>query len=247
MMNGNIGGLVAAGNVAEVFEWGRRVVKLYRSPAGKPAAFREAAIHAAVEAMGLPVPAVWGVQQIIGRWGIIFDRVSEASFAAHMRANPSATAEHLDILARLYTQILAHPAHWLGSQKIKLATNIARTELLSESRKQKLLQCLVDMPEGDCLCHGDFHPGNVLGDGSRPMVIDWPDACRGNPAADICRSYLLLKLHAADIAEPYLDAWCRITDAGRGKVCDWMPFVAAARLAEEVPDEFDRLLQIAGS
>ena len=57
-MNETIGRLLAVGNVAEVFEWGAHVVKLYKSAAAKPAAFREAAIHAAVEAMALPVPKV---------------------------------------------------------------------------------------------------------------------------------------------------------------------------------------------
>jgi hypothetical protein len=66
-------------------------------------------------------------------------------------------------------------------------------------------------------------------------VIDWPDACRGDPAADACRSYLLLKLNAEEIAEPYLDAWCRVTDVVRGKVTDWLPHIAAGRLAENVP------------
>ena len=79
-MSETIGRLLAAGNVAEVFEWGSRVVKLYRSSARKPTAFREA-IHAAVEAMALPVPAVWGVLEVGGRWGIVFDRVKERSFA----------------------------------------------------------------------------------------------------------------------------------------------------------------------
>ena len=81
------------------------------------------------------------------------------------------------------------------------------------------------MPEGDRLCHGDFHPINVLGEVSRPVVIDWPDACRGDPAADLCRSYLLLRLHAADIAEPYLDAYCRISKVTWEKVLDWLPWV----------------------
>ncbi|HEX3525364.1 MAG TPA: hypothetical protein VHT52_25150 [Stellaceae bacterium] len=85
MMSETMGRLLAAGNVAEVFEWGSRVVKLYRSTAAKHTAFREAAIHAAVEAMGLPVSTVWSVQQIIGRWGIVFDRVSQKSFAEGMR------------------------------------------------------------------------------------------------------------------------------------------------------------------
>ena len=66
-MSETIGRLLAAGNVAEVFEWGSRIVKLYRSPARKSTAFREAAIHATVEAMALPVPAVWGVLEAGGR------------------------------------------------------------------------------------------------------------------------------------------------------------------------------------
>jgi hypothetical protein len=68
-----IGRLLAAGNVAEVFELGGRVVKLYRRPEAKPAAFREAAVYAAVEAMDLPVPAVRGTRSGAGpcgrRWG----------------------------------------------------------------------------------------------------------------------------------------------------------------------------------
>jgi hypothetical protein len=55
-MSETIGRLLAAGNVAEVFELDSRIVKLYRSAARKPMVFREAAIHAAVEVMGLPVP-----------------------------------------------------------------------------------------------------------------------------------------------------------------------------------------------
>ena len=68
-MSETIGRLLAAGNVAEVFEWGSRVVKLYRSPARKNTAFREAANHSAVEAMALPVPAVWGVLDAAGAGG----------------------------------------------------------------------------------------------------------------------------------------------------------------------------------
>jgi hypothetical protein len=100
------------------------------------------------------------------------------------------------------------------------------------------------MPEGDRLCHGDI---NVLGEVSRPVVIDWPDACRGDPAADLCRPYLLLRLHAAGIAEPYLDAYCRISNVTWEKVLDWLPCVAAARLAEDIPDECDRLREMASA
>ena len=254
MMSDTVGRLLAAGNVAEVFEWDSRVVKLYRSPAAKPAAFREAAIHAAVEEMGIPVPAVWGVRRIGSRWGVVFDRVRHASFAEQMREDPLVVRPYIEKLVQLHTFIHSHTAPQLGSLKIRLATNIARTELLDEPRKQLLLGGLADMPEGGRLCHGDFHPINVLGELSQPVVIDWPDACRGDPAADVCRSYLLLKLHAEEIAEPYLEDYCHIDDAPeigrpfnkatRQAILDWLPYVAAARLTENVPDDFDRLLKI---
>jgi len=109
--------------------------------------------------------------------------------------------------------------------KVRLATRIAGARLLDEPRKQLLLGRLADMPEGDRLCHGDFHPINVLGEALQPLVIDWPDASRGDPAADVCRSYLLLKLHAPDIAEPYLDAYSRIANVLQGTVRDWLPYV----------------------
>jgi len=171
-----------------------------------------------------------------------------------MRENPLAMPRDLEKLAQLHTLIHARPAFQLGSLKTRLATNIARTELLDEPRKQLLLGGLAEMPEGGRLCHGDFHPINVLGEISRPVVIDWPDACRGDPAADVCRSYLLLKLHAEEIAEPYLEAYCHIDDAPesgrpfnkltRQAILDWLPYVAAARLAENVPNDYDRLLKI---
>ena len=54
----------------------------------------------------------------------------------------------------------------------------------------------------------------------------------------------MLKLHAEDIAEPYLDAYCNIADMPRASILAWLPYVAAARLAENVPDDFARLLEI---
>ena len=37
------------------------------------------------------------------------------------------------------------------------------------------------------LVHGDFHPGNVVADGSRYVVLDWGDSFVGHPGFDILR------------------------------------------------------------
>ena len=82
---------------------------------------------------------------------------------------------------------------------------------------------------------------NVLGDVSHPIVIDWPNACRGDPAGDVCRSYLILKLHADEVA------YSRVAGVPRHTILDWLAYVAAARLAEDIPGEQHRLLELARS
>jgi len=246
-MNDTIGRKIAAGNVAEIFEFGARVAKIYKAATAKPAAFREAALHAAAEAIGLPVPRIWGVQRFGDRWGIVFDRVEQPSFAEQMSDKSSETSALLDSLVRLQVRIHAQRALHFASLNARLAANIAAAALLPERKKQSLLESIVHMPEGDRLCHGDFHPMNVLGEASQPFIIDWPDARRGDPAADVCRSYLLLKLHAAYLALPYLDRYCEEAAIPRQTVLDWLPYVAAAKLAEDFPGEVGGLLKIVRS
>jgi hypothetical protein len=246
-MGNGLGRLLATGNTAEIFEWGSRVMKLYKSPAAKRVAFHEAARSAAVEALGLPVPRIWGVHEIGGRWGLAFDRVTQKSFAKQMLGNWDDVPRYLECMVRLHIQVHSHQALQFAGLKVTLAANIAATTLLDEMRKQDLLEAIVDMPDGDRLCHGDFHPLNILGDTSNPVIIDWLDARRGDPAADVCRSYLLLKLHAAEIAEAYIDAYCRLNNMDPHTVLRWLPYVSAAKLAEGVPGERDGLLEIIGS
>jgi hypothetical protein len=242
-MSETIGRLLAAGNVAEVFEWGSR---------------REALSLRGAKTHGIPrggdprgsrgdgASGSGGLGRARGRRALgyrIRPCEGEIVCGAHERASERIPACPL-ALARLHARIHGQPARQLGSLKSRLAINIAGTGLLDEPLKQTLLGRPADMPDGDRLCHGDFHPVNVLGQNSLPMVIDWPYACCGDPAADVCRSYLLLKLHAEDIAEPYLDAYCNITNVPRANIFDWLPYVAAARLAEDVPDDWARLLEI---
>jgi hypothetical protein len=54
-------------------------------------------------------------------------------------------------------------------------------------------------------------------------------------------------LHAAEIATTYLDAYCRASGMARQTVLSWLPYIAAARLAEDVPNQLDRLLKIVDS
>ena len=47
--------------------------------------------------------------------------------------------------------------------------------------------------DGDCLCHADLHPGNVLLGRGGPVVIDWTGVTKGDAMADVAWTRLLLR------------------------------------------------------
>ncbi|HLW93528.1 MAG TPA: aminoglycoside phosphotransferase family protein [Roseiarcus sp.] len=242
-----LGRLLGAGKEAEVFEYKDRVAKLYKPHALKRSVFREAAILAFVESLGLPTPAVSGVREFDGRWGVIMDRIDGPLFAEAMRRDLAAVPAYLNAMAALHRRIHAQPAAPLANLKAKLAANIERTTLLRETLRADLLERLAAMPDGDRLCHGDFHPMNILGKIGRETIVDWLDASRGDPAADVCRSYVLIKPRSDALASAYVDVYAKISGVSRKNVLRWLPFVAAARLAEGVEDEAEGLMQMAAA
>jgi aminoglycoside phosphotransferase (APT) family kinase protein len=247
-MDLRLGPLIGSGKEAEVFDAGDRVVKLYRATAAAPkrAAFREASILALVESLGLPTPSVHAVGQIDGRWGIAMTR-AEGPPLANAIHSPDQVAACLERMARLQIAIHSQPGTHFGSLKARLAANIGRAGMLGEVLQRRLLHGLAALPEGDRLCHGDFHPWNILGPPGREVVVDWLDACAGDPAADVCRTYVLIRPVAPDLAMAYVETYAAAAGEGRDRILAWLRFVAAARLAEHVPDETEALLAMAGS
>lgn len=239
-----LGKRLGAGKRAEVFEHGFDVIKLYKPGESREAADREAAILAAVAPLGLPVPAVMGVEEIDGRWGLVMTRATGAPWA-EAAIQAEATAAYLEAMVALHARIHKRPAAPLVGQKRKLAANIDRAPMLGTARTRRLLDALAALPEGDRLCHGDFHPYNILGVLERPTVIDWLDATCGDPAADACRSFVLMGRAAPAFAAAYIEAYARATDVAMTAIEAWLPVVAAARLAENVPEEEDHLMALA--
>lgn len=244
-MSADYGQLLGSGKEAEVYEQGDHVLKLSRPGASKTAAFREAANLAIVEALGLPAPAPLGVVQLGDRWGVQMTLARGESFGAAILRQPETTSYYLGAMAELHARILTQPGTWQVSLRARLSTNIERAPGLGGTERKRLLDALLMRQEGDRLCHGDFHPWNILGPPGQAVVVDWLDACSGSPEADICRSYVLMKPQAPHLAEAYLSACESRRLASRDEVLSWAPFVAAARLTEGVTDDLDELMAMA--
>jgi Ser/Thr protein kinase RdoA (MazF antagonist) len=148
-------------------------------------------------------------------------------------------------MARLHVQIHRLEGTHMPSQHERLRARIGATPLLDEPTRNRLLEGLGQFAAGDRLCHGDFHPFNIIGGVEAPIIVDWLDACQGVPAADICRSYLLMSVVAPAFARRYVEACSNLSGIAIDEIYRWLPFMAAARLMENVPEEIGRLLAMA--
>ena len=57
------------------------------------------------------------------------------------------------------------------------------------------------LPDGDHLCHGDLHLGNVVAARGRWTIVDWARATAGTPASDAARTQLLIRFGASHFAD----------------------------------------------
>jgi hypothetical protein len=143
----------------------------------------------------------------------------------------------------------------------RLEYKIRDSKLLPENLRNASLLALKNMPDGDRLCHGDLHPGNIIISQPKPVIIDWIDASIGNPLADVASTSILTQGMAE--AEPqfsrlqrlglrimhtiYLRRYFQMRPGGYDEYQCWLPIVEAARLNENVPGWDDWLLKQAST
>lgn len=150
---------------------------------------REVAALAAAGAAGAPVPTVRVQGQWEGRPALLVDWCPGQSLVDAIRARPP-EARRLGRLfgsAQAALHALAAPpalnADWLGAGGPEAAAVEARLRALPART--------------DVLAHFDYHPYNVLTDGTRITgVIDWDHAGAADPRADLARTLSILRLEA---------------------------------------------------
>jgi aminoglycoside phosphotransferase (APT) family kinase protein len=197
MSEGEIAGRVRVGEgrEADIFAWDNgTVLRLLRRSSDPRRVEREAAAMRAAADGGVDVPNVYGTTMVDGRAGLIMDRVDGPDLIALMGKRPWAVPRVARIVGRSQARMhdVVAPDDLPGLRQLVRWKIETATELPAELADFALKE-LDALPDGDRLCHGDFHPGNVLLGQDGPAVIDWTDATRGDPAADLARTRLLLR------------------------------------------------------
>ncbi len=126
---------------------------------------REAHVMEYVRALGYPVPAVEDVSN--DGLSMVIQRIEGVDMVAMMGKRPWVIPRLGRVLADLHRRLheLAAPG-WLHDSPFG---------------------------RGDRLLHLDLHPLNVMMSPRGPVVIDWTNACRGDPAVDVALAWVLME------------------------------------------------------
>jgi aminoglycoside phosphotransferase (APT) family kinase protein len=240
--------VIGQGATTKIYRDGSTAIKLYVNAPPDEAENEAERQRFAYEA-GLPVPAVYGVRRLGDNITALDMEYINGTPLMQPKMDKNERNEAIHLLAKLQCEVHKIHADSLPKQTDRIAWKIKNTVHLDNQMKDKLISLLMELTDKTaCLCHGDFHPLNILYDGKRHWIIDWVDATAGNPLANVCRTYLIFKQHMSRSAGIYLREFCKESGSSQIAVLAWQPVIAAARLNENMDDKSRKwLLEIASN
>lgn len=254
------GKLIGQGRTAEIFEYGEnKILKLYRSYMPKVAIENEYKVSLEVYKLGIPVPKVYEFIEEDGRYGIVYERVNGSTIMKLMATKPWNVAKEARRLAELHKSIQKPTEAQIPQYKTRLKSDIGRVKLLSEDEKEKIYKYMDSLPEGNVLCHGDFHPDNVIVAKEKSVVIDWMTGTKGDALADVARTSVIFKFSAIPeeksflekgiinyirnkFYEEYMKHYLSITGTNIAEIERWKLPIAAGRINEGGSENEKRIL-----
>jgi thiamine kinase len=247
-----LGDIVARGTRSSIHAYGRGAVIKVPHPATPAGWIRfEAEYAEAARAAGAPVPELLGIEELSGRTASVWERVEGTSMWQRIIDRPKLSVELGRLLADVQCALFdLVPPVTLPSQRDRLVSKIRLSAATVDESLARALDVLPKAAERARLCHGDLHPSNVILGHHEPVIVDWFDASRGDPVADVARTLLTLvgdggqaprhlpgsdRETLAALSEAYFNRLGAQLPISRDLVTRWEAIQAVARMAEGVP------------
>ncbi|MGF7057428.1 aminoglycoside phosphotransferase family protein [Brassicibacter mesophilus] len=187
------GKIIGVGNTATVYEWEKgRVLKLFYQDYPKEAIEKEFQNAKAISNMDFAKPKVHEIIFCKERMGIIYDKVEGESLLNWVLKTGNAQGCAV-YMAKLHKTILQNKISNVPNYKEFLECNIVNASLVNSKKRKEVLQILDKLRNGNTLCHGDFHPGNIFISDGHTMAIDFMNVCRGDYLYDVARTVFLVE------------------------------------------------------
>ncbi len=231
--------IIAERKEKTIYKDGDAVIKEFSEKFPKSDILNEALNQSRVEETGLPIPALRAVSVVNGKWAITMDYVEGKTLEQIMSEDPDNLEKYMNDFVDLQLKVQEKKSPLLNKLKDKMNRKISSLGgQVDATIRYELHTRLDSMPKHNKLCHGDFNPSNIIIDkDGNPHIIDWSHATQGNASADAARTYLLFALKNKNLADMYLDIFCKKSDTAKQYVQQWLPIVAASQLVKRIPGE----------
>lgn len=254
--------IVGQGRHSTVYEYqDNQVLKMYPAGTRRKVAEEELGKTLLVKEYGVECPNAWNVLEEEGRLGILLDRVLGPNYLEWALQHPTALNKIIALFVQEQHEIHMHKVPELPSIKEILWGKIQGCEAIPQDSKDKLFEKMKKLPEGEHLCHLDYHPENIIVSIDGPLTIDWANAGKGNYLADVAMTSVILEIGTLPIGMTfdqdgiventtgrffanYIKEYLKMCGKGEEELLVWMAPVAAARLGECIPEEKGPLLRI---
>lgn len=253
--------MIGQGNTAEIYAYGTDcVLKLYRNSMPDRVCLDEFHYTQIAYQLTSVAPKPIKTTMIDGRMGAIYQKLPGTTMLKQMMMRVWKADHYARCLADYHIAIQKPVEEDIPTVKEKLALDIESADLLSAAEKDLLTQHLSTLPDGNTLCHFDFHPDNIMLSDDQYGVLDWMTACKGDGLSDIARTGIILKFSKIprvpalvnivvnrfqkSIHQRYLCHYLERTKTRIQDVEQWELVVAAARLREWIPEAEKQALLI---
>jgi hypothetical protein len=188
--------MIGRGRTSEVFAWGEdQAIKVFSQGEPPEEIERESAAATLAHSLGVPSVACHGLAEMDGRLGIVFDRLHGLCLGDLAERDLPHLPAICRKLADLHLEV--HAAHTDALPDVReVAAGLLHASVLADltdAERSRLRDHLLGLPAGDSILHLDFHPQNAFQHGDGYAIIDWHSACRGEAAADVAMSVVMMQ------------------------------------------------------
>ncbi len=183
--------IIGKGASATVYSYNGNALKLYEDNRSESNVEYEFQLNKVIQIHFEKMPKALEKVNIDNKYGILFEKVEGELFQDVMIKTFLKVKVHAKAFAQLFHKINSVSLDE-DSMTWDYVDSVQKSDQISDEVKKAILIRCENLEIGDKLCHGDFHPGNILVTENGFKVIDWPTAHIGNPCYDVARSLILL-------------------------------------------------------
>jgi thiamine kinase-like enzyme len=189
--------LIGQGNTADVYDWeDSKVLKLFHKGYPIDSVKREYENAKRLNQMSFRKPKVFEIMSVSEQNGILYEKVNGISLLDYLMRTGDIEGCAKKI-AKLQDEINENKAYGFMDYKEFLHNNLQRFILSgnteAKNKGEEMLHLLTTLKDGENLCHGDYHPGNMFIEEDEVTVIDFMNCCKGPREYDIARSLYLIQ------------------------------------------------------